>query len=448
MKNGTRCKPYPRYKDSGVEWLGYVPETWSIKAIKRETPIWRGASPRPIDDQIFFDAEGAYAWVRISDVTAAGKYLRETLERLSDLGSSLSVKLEPGSLFLSIAGSVGKPCITEIKCCIHDGFVYFPRWKGEVRFLFYVFDSGEPYRGLGKMGTQLNLNTETVGLIKIALPSFQEQRGIADFLDRETAKIDELIARKERLIELLEEKRAALITHAITRGLNPDAPLRDSGIEWLGQIPTHWEVYRLSRLIDPIRKITYGIVQPGDRDSNGRFMVRGKDYSGEWAAPEEIFRVSDAIERPYARSRLKPGDLLITIVGAGIGNTAVVPDWLDGANITQTTARVSISNKRAAPLFVRYALESKIGAGNVANSAKGAAQPGLTLDSVARFLIPLPDAEEQRGVIEFLDSEMSKLNGVKKHIEMAIDKLREYRAALITSAVTGKIDVRDVEAAA
>ena len=138
--------PYPAYKPSGVEWLGDVPEGWGVKSIKRLTVVQRGASPRPIDNEIYFDDTGEYSWVRISDVTTAGMYLTFTTQRLSELGKSLSVPLEPGTLFLSIAGSVGKPCITKIRCCIHDGFVYFPHWKGEARFLYYLFASGEPLR--------------------------------------------------------------------------------------------------------------------------------------------------------------------------------------------------------------------------------------------------------------------------------------------------------------
>jgi type I restriction enzyme S subunit len=135
---------------------------------------------------------------------------------MSPLGSSLSVKLKPGALFLSIAGTVGKPCITKIKCCIHDGFVYFPHWKGDTKFLFYIFASGEPYKGLGKMGTQLNLNTDTVGSIKIGLPPFPEQAAIAAYLDKETAKLDALVGKVEEAVERLQEYRTALITAAVT----------------------------------------------------------------------------------------------------------------------------------------------------------------------------------------------------------------------------------------
>jgi type I restriction enzyme S subunit len=203
-------------KPSGVEWLGDVPEEWEVKAIKRESLVMRGASPRPIDNEIYFDEEGEYSWVRIADVSAADMYLRKTKQRLSELGRSLSVPLEPGAIFLSIAGSVGKPCITAIKCCIHDGFVYFPFWHGDARFLFYLFASGEPYKGLGKLGTQLNLNTDTVGSITAGFPPPDEQTTIADFLDAETSKIDTLIAKIETTIERLQEFRTALITAAVT----------------------------------------------------------------------------------------------------------------------------------------------------------------------------------------------------------------------------------------
>lgn len=209
-------EPNPEMRVSGIDWLGVVPSHWVVKAIKWESPVQRGASPRPIDDPVYFDDDGEYAWVRISDVTAAGMYLEKTEQRLSEIGSSLSVKMEPGSLFLSIAGSVGKPCIAKIKCCIHDGFVYFPRWKGDPRFLFYIFASGEPYKGLGKMGTQLNLNTDTVGSIVIGVPPSAEQSAIADFLDSETSLLDGLIGIVESAIDRLTEYRQALITSAVT----------------------------------------------------------------------------------------------------------------------------------------------------------------------------------------------------------------------------------------
>ena len=230
-----KWKAYMEYKDSGIEWLGEIPEHWKLLSIKRLSLVKRGASPRPIDDPKYFEEEGKYAWVRIADVTASARYLETTTQRLSKLGKSLSVPLEPGALFLSIAGTVGKPIINKIKCCIHDGFVYFPQYRENKDFLYYIFASGQPYHGLGKWGTQLNLNTDTVGGIHIGLPTTDEQRAIASFLDRETERIDTLIAKKERQIELLQEKRTALISHAVTKGLSPDVKMKDSGSSGWGR---------------------------------------------------------------------------------------------------------------------------------------------------------------------------------------------------------------------
>ena len=203
-------------KDSGVEWIGETPKHWRVTAIKWLTPIRRGASPRPIDDPKYFDSTGKYGWVRISDVTSSNRYLLKTEQKLSELGSSFSVKLPLGSLFLSIAGSVGKPCITGIDACIHDGFVYFPLLRIDPMWLFWVFEAKAPFVGLGKLGTQLNLNTETVGGIRVGLPPEPEMTRILKALDFQTERLERLIEKTERSIELLKEHRSALITAAVT----------------------------------------------------------------------------------------------------------------------------------------------------------------------------------------------------------------------------------------
>jgi type I restriction enzyme S subunit len=208
--------PSVRMKDSGVAWLGEVPAHWEVIAIKQLSPVQRGASPRPIDDPKYFDDEGEYAWVRISDVSASGGLLQSTDQRLSELGASLSVKIEPGALFVSIAGTVGKPCIAGIKACIHDGFVYFPLLRIPAIFLFRVFEAGTCYAGLGKMGTQLNLNTDTIGSIRVALPPDKEMLEIVRFLERELERLDALQVSAQRTIALLNERRSALITAAVT----------------------------------------------------------------------------------------------------------------------------------------------------------------------------------------------------------------------------------------
>lgn len=209
--------PNAPMKDSGVEWIGRVPESWSIKKIKWLSRVNRGASPRPIDDPKYFSEDGIWSWVRISDVTASDGRLRETTQKLSSLGASKSVKLNPGALFVSIAATVGKPCITEIQACIHDGFVYFPDlsqlWS---LFLYRVFEGGQCYKGLGKLGTQLNLNTETIGSIKIPVPREDEILEILSVIDKEISVIDAAVLDAREAIALSRERRAALISAAVT----------------------------------------------------------------------------------------------------------------------------------------------------------------------------------------------------------------------------------------
>ena len=212
----SELKPYAEYKDSGVEWLGEVPGHWEVVQIKWLSAVRRGASPRPIDDPRYFDEDGEYGWVRIGDVTASDGFLTETTDRLSELGASLSVKLNPGDLFVSIAATVGKPCITRIKACIHDGFVYFPHLSINARWLYRVFEGGQCYVGLGKLGTQLNLNTDTIGSIYVAVPNIGEITRILDYLDTETARIDALITEAEETITLMQERRSALISACVT----------------------------------------------------------------------------------------------------------------------------------------------------------------------------------------------------------------------------------------
>jgi type I restriction enzyme S subunit len=202
--------------DSGVEWIGKVPNGWKVKRIKRFAKVKRGASPRPIEDQIYFDDDGEYAWVRIQDVTASERYLENTRQRLSELGSSLSVKQFPGDLFISIAGTVGKPVITKIKCCIHDGFIWFENPIFNKEYLYYIFISEGPYQGLGKLGTQLNLNTDTVGQIFIPAPSLDVQGEIVASLDDKCREIKELANNIENQITVLESYRKSLIHECVT----------------------------------------------------------------------------------------------------------------------------------------------------------------------------------------------------------------------------------------
>ena len=193
-----------------------LPPGWSLVQLRHLARVGRGASPRPIDDQVYFDPDGKYGWVRIADVTASGRYLEVTEDRLSEIGASKSVKLEPGALILSIAASVGNPIITRVSCCIHDGFVYFAGLKElEPEYLYYLLLGGAMFGGLGKLGTQLNLNTDTIGGIRVPVPPRGEQAAIIAALDQRLAALDEAVVVAGRQVDLLLERRRALVDAAV-----------------------------------------------------------------------------------------------------------------------------------------------------------------------------------------------------------------------------------------
>ena len=171
-------------------------------------------------------------------------------------------------------------------------------------------------------------------------------------------------------------------------------------------------------------------------------MIRGQDYSAGWAEESTIFRVSPAVEEPYARSRVRAGDLVMTIVGAGVGNTARIPDWLDGANLTQTTCRIAIDENCMIPDYAKLVLDSWIGRRSVSFYAKGAAQPGLNLEHVKAFLITCPPLAEQHQIAIHLEGAVNDFSELIRDNEVAKVLLQERRSALISAAVTGQIDVR------
>jgi type I restriction enzyme S subunit len=442
----SNYRPYPKYKPSGVEWLGDVPEHWITKSIKWESNVARGASPRPIDDPIYFDEEGEYAWVRIADVTSAGRYLDSTTQRLSSLGSSLSVRLQPGALFLSIAGSVGKPCVTTMKCCIHDGFVYFPSWKSSIDFLYYIFASGEPYKGLGKFGTQLNLNTDTVGGIQVALPPLPEQHQIAAFLDRECGKLDALQAKQERLIELLKEKRQALISHAVTRGLDPTAKLKPSGVEWLGEVPEHWKVARIKQKLrnrkGAIKTGPFGshlkssdMMEGSVKVYNQRSVIDSDFSAGEFYITEQKFEELKSFE-------VEPLDLLVTTRGT-IGRCAILPEGADKGILHPCLIRVQPSSSLDRRYLQVLIEQSGLVLEQLKLMSNATTIEVIYSDSLKEVYIPVPPLAEQRAIVAHLDEKCGKIDQLKAKAERGIELLKERRSALISAAVTGKIDVRE-----
>jgi type I restriction enzyme S subunit len=427
---------YDASKDSGVEWLRDVPKHWEIVRIKSLSLVRRGASPRPIDAPKYFSENGEYAWVRIADVTASNHYLTETKEKLSKLGNSYSVKILPGQLFLSIAGSVGKPIISRIKCCIHDGFVYFPFLKIDNEFLYRVFECGTPFIGLGKHGTQLNLNTETVGNIKIALPPQNEQLAIVNFLDRKTLEIDQLIEIKEQQIALLNERKQIVIQKAVTQGLDPNVLMKDSGVEWIGKIPEHWSINKLSY----VAKLDSGSTP--DR-SNMRFWNNG---TIPWLKTGEInynlITQAEEFVTPLALSKsalkLAPkGTVLMAMYGQGITRGRVAILDID-ATYNQACCAIQCKNK----LFNKYLFQFFSFAYQfIRDGGNETSQMNISTGYISNLKVLVPPLNEQEQIVNYLVLELQKFSDLKALLKQEIEKLKEYKTTLINDAVTGKIKV-------
>lgn len=436
-------KRYDNYKDSGIEWIGEIPSHWDAKRIKLYSPVKRGASPRPIDDPKYFDDNGEYAWVRIADVTASDRYLLNTTQRLSELGASLSVKRHEGDFFLSIAGSVGKPMITKIKCCIHDGFVYFPNLTINPEFLYYIFQTGLPYLGLGKLGTQLNLNTETVGNIFIPIPSDGEIEIITNYLDQKTAQIDDLIAKKGRLIQLLEEERTAIINQAVTKGLDPTVPMKDSGIEWLGEIPAHWEVIHVKHVANIQGRVGYKGYTVSDLVSEGEgpYTIGAKHINKEnqldLSNPEFI-----SWEKYYESPEImvRKGDLLLTQRGT-LGKVVYINKEIGEATINPSMVLLNKLKVEAEYLyffFNSFYFKSWIEFTNTATAV-----PMISQEQLGNFKLILPPVEERKTLLEVINSKLAGVNKFKETVTKEIELLKEYKTALISEVVTGKVDVRE-----
>ncbi|MCA9905787.1 MAG: restriction endonuclease subunit S, partial [Anaerolineae bacterium] len=331
-------------------------------------------------------------------------------------------------------GSVGKPIITKIKCCIHDGFVYFPLIKDGGEFLYYVFAGGAPYGGLGKLGTQLNLNTDTVGNIVMGYPPPDEQAAIVRFLDAADRRIRRYIRAKQKLIKLLNEQKQAIIQRAVTRGLDTNVPMKDSGIEWLGEIPAHWESKRAKyyfREVD-IRSTT------GQEELLSVSHITG-------VTPRSQKNVTMFKSASYVGSKIcQSGDLVINTMWA----------WMGAMGVSLQTGIVSPSygvyrpknGSDFLPGYLDSLLRTKPYVSEYVCRSTGIRSSRLRLypEEFLRIPIVKPSTEEQQAVLSFLKSETSGIDGNIDHTNREIGLIREYRTRLIADVVTGKVDVRGV----
>jgi type I restriction enzyme S subunit len=442
-----RWKAYPAYMESGLEWLPEMPSHWEMRRLKFVLlqPLQYGANEEAGETDIALPR-----FVRITDINERGELRADTFRSLAH-EQAKPYLLEEGDLLLARSGAtVGKSFQYKNswgKCCF-AGYLIRARLDQKrclPDFLNYFTSSANYWDWIASsliQATIQNVSAEKYGNLSVSLPHISEQRSIVMFLDRETAKIDALVAKKERLIDLLQEKRAALITRAVTKGLDPNVPVKDSDVEWLGEIPAHWEIKKVKHLAKVVSKGTTPTTVGSEFLAQGIRFIKAENIDNGKISDEPATFIDSATDELLRRSRLQSQDVLMVIAGATTGKVGIIDATQTPANTNQAVAFIRLENPTISR-FLFYWLTGRKIQEQVWLKAVQAAQPNLSLDDISNFIVPVPAAAEIELLTKYLDAEATKLEALVAKIREGIEKLKEYRTALISAAVTGKIDVRE-----
>lgn len=423
---------YPKYKASGVEWLGEVPEHWEV----RRVGYYFNERREKVSDKDYpalsVTKNGIVPQLDTAAKTDDGDNRKRVCAGDFVINSRSDRKGSAGASELD--GSVSLICT-----------VLRPQEHAHTPFIHHLLRSQpfqeEFYRnGKGIVADLWSTNYSEMRNILLAMPPLPEQSAIAVFLDRETGKIDALVAEQRRLMELLKEKRQAVISHAVTRGLNPAAPLKDSGIDWLGQVPAHWEVLEVKRVSS---FITSGPRGWSERiGEEGSLFIQSGDLNERLQVDfDAAKRVSVEADAEAARTRLLEGDVVVCITGAKTGNVAVASGIPEASYVNQHLCLIR-PTEAVLPVFLGVLLKSSIGQTYFELSQYGLKQ-GLSLENIKEAPVVLPPLAEQTAIVAHLEQELAEFDTLTAEAQRAIDLLQERRTALISAAVTGQIDVRE-----
>ena len=442
---------YDRYKNSGMEWLGGVPEHWNTLPIRHIIDqIESGTSVNASDEPA---AEGEVGVLKTSCVYSGQFDSSQNKTVIKSEITRVTCHLKANTLIVSrmntpeLVGATGL-----VKSEVEN--IYLPDRLWQVSFssaepnFVYYWSQSNLYRGLikatcsGTSSSMQNLGQDQFRSFYIPLPPLPEQRSIATFLDRETTKIDELIAEQQQLIDLLKEKRQAVISHAVTKGLNPDAPMKDSAIEWLGEVPEHWEITQLKHVV--AIPITDGPHETPEFLDEGVSFVSAEAISSGMINFSKIRGfISEEVNKRYSQKYSpKLHDIYLIKSGATTGTTAIVESRTD-FNIWSPLAAIRCS-EIVNPYFVLNFMRSKNFQEAITLNWSFGTQQNIGMRVIENLAHTLPPLPEQRSIAAFLDRETAKFDELIAEAHHAIALLQERRTALISAAVTGKIDVRSL----
>lgn len=444
-----QLQPYPSYKDSGIDWLAEIPAHWDVAPVYARYEVALG---KMLDARrVAGDSPGFY--LRNIDV----QWDAVNTEGLPEMDFPAFERdrylLRPGDLLVCEGGEVGRTAIWrgEMAECFYQKAIHRvrPRSPREAPRFFYYLMYTLAKRGVfvagGNPNTIDHLTAVQLRHYRTPFAPPSEQHAIARFLDRETARIDGLVAKKERLIELLREKRAALITRAVTKGLDPAVPMKDSGIEWLGQIPTHWTVLVARRLIGRIEQGWSPVADDRQAAVDEWGVIKLSAVNkGSFVASEHKALPADLA--PDTRYEIRDGDFLLTRANtpALVGDVCTVRDARPGLMLCDLVYRLQLRTDRIAPRYLAYWFLSGAGRYQIEVEARGSSQSMVKVSQglIRAWTVAVPPLEEQHRTVAILDDEIARIDGLIAKVRRAIERLKELRTALISAAVTGKIDVR------
>ena len=434
----AKYKPYAAYKPSGVPWLGNIPAHWEVRRTKR---VLRERNQKG------FPNEPLLAATQTKGVVRKEQYENRTVLALKDLHLLKLVRV--GDFVISLRSFQGGIEYAREQGIISPAYtILYPRKRSVHTYLAWLFKSRPYIENLTLHVTGIrqgqNIDYSELSRSYLPLPPLAEQRAIAAFLDRETAKIDALVAKKERLIELLQEKRAALISRAVTKGLDSNVPMKDSGEEWLGEIPAPWEVKRLRFAANIQTGVALG-KRYETSDLVTRPYLRVANVQDGYLVLDDVAEI-ELPSKEAPRYELRTNDVLLTEGGDfdKLGRGHVWSGQIPSALHQNHIFVVRPNQRMIQSEFLSILLSSSYGRAYFTATSKQSTNLASTNSrQLSIFPMPMPSLDEQRSIISFLDHEIEKLDALMAKVQEAIERLEELRIALISSAVTGKIDVRE-----
>ena len=424
---------YREYKDSGVKWLGEIPSHWEVVPIKHGYKFTVGWTPPTGRNDLF---EGNNLWANISDL--GDKVIRTTTNHISDSavrqsGRSISPK---GSLLYSFKLSVGTVSFCGADMYTNEAIATFLKGKNSLEFLYYA----APIFIIKNANTNIYgapiLNQDLIKNALVLLPPLSEQDAIVRYLDSATSEIDKAIAMQQKMIDLLNERKQIIIQNAVTKGLDENVEMKESGVEWIGRIPKHWEVVRLSHLTS---KIGSGSTPKAGYVESGIIFLRSQNVYCEGLKLNDVVHISANVHRNMSGTKVLPNDVLMNITGGSIGRCFYVDETLGEANVNQ---HVSIIRPTSIDThYLKYYLQSYCGQIQVSLEQTGGNREGLTAKALAKFLITYPSQSEQKEIAAYLDSEMQRFDSAITNCQRQITLLQERKQIIINEVVTGKVRV-------